>query len=297
MISGKTTHLSRFREDIKLFIPPIMLVGARKIRQLLVKQPPSEFEGPYSSWRDAVANSDGWGAPAAFEKTLALSLKVRDGLIEFQQDLIEYDRIIYSETILAFLAMASGMNGGKLDIVDFGGSLGTNFAQNRKILRPFIERGKCAWSVVERPPTADLGKKHFEDENLRFFGALDELKMQRHELPTSFLFSGSLQCVDEPFALQDRIIDGGVNLIAFDRLLVSPKAQHEIFIQQPDPAMQYHTTYPTWCFSRNLFVETMASKDFALVEEFTLPAGAQFDYHRGPGKPYYWCGMIFAREK
>ena len=151
-----------------------MLAGGRKIRRLLVKPPPANFAGPYSSWQDAVAHSDGWDSSAILEKTLDLSLKMRDGLIVFQQDAIEYDRIIYSETILAFLAMASGMNGGKLDIVDFGGSLGTNFAQNRKILRPFIEKGKCAWNIVERQLTVDLGRKHFEDANLRFFGALDE---------------------------------------------------------------------------------------------------------------------------
>lgn len=278
-------------EDIKLFIPPIMLVGARKIRLLLGKQPPSGLEGPYSSWRDAVANSDGWDAPAILEKTLDLSLKMRDALIEFQQDLVEYGRIRYSETILAFLAMASGMNGGKLEIVDFGGSLGTNFAQNKKILRPFTDDGKCKWNIVERPPTVDLGRKHFEDQNLQFFATLDELKVQRDQLPTSFLFSGSLQYIDEPFALLDRIIDDGMNLIAFDRLLVSPKAQHEIFIQH------HRAAYPTWCFSRNLFVETMAAKGFALVEEFSHPPGAQFEYSGRGRSAFYWCGMIFAREK
>ena len=203
--------MSCFKENIKLFIPPIVLSGARKI--CLLGKPPQDFEGPYATWQDAAANSDGWDASAILEKTLDRSLKVRDGEIGFQLDTVVFDRVIYSETVLAFLAIASAMNGGKLDIVDFGGSLGTNFAQNKKILRPFIEKGRCAWNVVERPPTADLGK-HFADENLRFFGGLEELKARVPKLPTSFLFTGSLQYVSEPFTLLNQIIAGGVNLIA-----------------------------------------------------------------------------------
>ncbi len=284
--------MNRFRESIKLYIPPIILVGARKIRlRLAGKRPSPDFEGPYSTWQDAAANAAGWDAPAILGKTLDLSLKIRDGLIEFQQDLVEYGRIRYSETIIAFLAMASGMNDGKLDIVDFGGSLGTNFAQNRKLLRPFVDGGKCHWIIIERPPTVDLGRKHFSDQSLRFFATLDELKAQCDQVPTSFLFSGSMQYIEEPFTLLDQIIEGGMNLVAFDRLFVSTKKQHQIFIQH------HRATYPTWCFSRNLFVETMSSKGFVLVEEFSFPPGEQFDYHRGPDGPLYSCGMIFAREK
>ena len=277
--------MNRLKEHLKLFVPPIMLAAARKIR--LLGKPRPDFEGPYSSWEDAVANADGWDAPAILEKTLDRSLKMRDGLIEFQQDTVILDRVVYSEAILAFLAIASAMNGGKIDIVDFGGSLGTNFAQNRRVLRPFIDRGKCTWNVVERPPTADLGRKHFQDENLQFFGNLGELKARLLKIPTSFLFTGSLQCVDEPFSLLNWVIDCGVNLIAFDRLLVSPKAQDEVFVQRPNPEIYYRAAYPVRCFSRSRFLEMMVSKGFVLVEEFTKSPGAQFDH----------CGMIFAREK
>jgi putative methyltransferase (TIGR04325 family) len=284
--------MSQIIKDIKLFIPPIVLIAARKIRLLLGWKPPSLLEGPYSTWQEAVTNSAGWDAPEILDKTLELSLKMRDGIIEFQQDLIEYRRICYSETILAFLSMSSGMNHGKLDIVDFGGSLGTNFAQNRKFLRPFIDDGNCHWNIVERPPTVDLGRKHFENHNLRFFASLDEIKMQRGYIPKFYLFSGSMQCVEEPFSLLDLIIADGANLIAFDRILVSPKTQHEILIQP-----HHGITFPTWCFSRNLFVQTMAKKGFAFVEEFSIPPGEQFDCQRGPDRDFYWAGLIFVRDK
>jgi putative methyltransferase (TIGR04325 family) len=285
--------MKRLREDFKLFIPPIVLIGARRVRALFQGQQLSAFEGPYSSWQGAMAASDdGWDSIDVLEKTLDLSLKMRDGLIEFQQDLIEYNRIIYSETILAFLAMASGMHGNSIEIVDFGGSLGTNFTQNKKILRHLIDDGKCKWNVVERPPTVKIGRNYFEDKSLQFFVSLDELMARNGYVPTSFLFSGSTQCIEQPFVLLDEIIDRGANLIAFDRLFVSPNAQHEIFIQH-----HMGTTYPTWCFSRNLFVETIESKGLSFVEEFSRPPTAQLDYHRGPDRPFYWVGMIFARDK
>jgi putative methyltransferase (TIGR04325 family) len=117
--------------------------------------------GPYLSWQDAVTASDGWDAPEIMDKTLDVSLRLRDGDIAFQQDTIVHDRIIYSETILAFIAMIAGRNCGRIDIVDFAGSLGTNFMQNKKILEPFIKEAKCSWKIIERKIVVDLGREHF----------------------------------------------------------------------------------------------------------------------------------------
>ena len=219
--------------------------------------------------------SDGWDAPAILEKTLAVSLKLRDGTIAFQQDTITYNRVIYSEPILAFIAMTAAMGRGKLNVIDFGGSLGTNFFQNKRVLQKFIDRGHCLWNVVERPATAELGRKHFEDPNLRFFSSFAELRANVAEYPEALLFSGSFQYVSDPNALLHQAMGYGAKLVAFDRLLVSPNDQHEIYVQRPDPKICYAATYPVWCFSRAVFMKDMTSIGFVRVVGLHEDAGLE----------------------
>lgn len=240
------TAKSVFKETLRVLTPPILWGAARGMacRLGVHESQPVLFDGPFDSWRSAIAKSDGWDVPAVLDKTLAVSMKQKNGTIVFQQDTITYYHIIYSKSILFFIAMASAMEGGKLNIVDFGGSLGTNFFQNKRVLQEFMKRGTCVWSVVERPPTAELGKKLFQDSNLRFFSSLSELKADVSDYPPSFLFTGSLQYVDDPSALLSEVAEQGVRLIAFDRLLVSSEEHHEIFVQRPPrntipPAFQY----------------------------------------------------------
>jgi putative methyltransferase (TIGR04325 family) len=271
----------RLKRAAKSLSPPILLDLARKLKPDYSAR---EFEGPFASWKEAEARSDGWDSPEITAKTLEVSLKVRDGIAAFQQDTIVYDKIDYSATILAFLLLALSRHPDNLSIVDFGGSLGTNYFQNRKILeRLSVE--SLTWNIVERPDIVKLGNQHFAGSTLRFFAGLDEAIESLGGRADSFLFSGSLQYVEEPFSLLDEAIDSGARVVAFDRLLVSAAHRHAVFIQRPDPGEYYRATYPAWRFSRDLFVREIASKGFSLVEHFPLDVHPRFDY----------CGMLFVR--
>ena len=189
------------KEVAKFLIPPIMVEIVRLVREGMVgvKSGRNEpFTGPFTNWVAARASSSGWDSDGITKKTLEVSLKVRNGEIAFQQDTIEYDRIIYSEPILAFLAICACHGKGEFDVVDFGGSLGTNFFQNRKLLDEAIVRGNCSWRIVERPQIANLGRQHFQTDYLRFFESVGEARAEFGKLPKSVLFSGSLQCLERP---------------------------------------------------------------------------------------------------
>lgn len=157
-------------------------------------------------------------------------------------------------------------------------------SKNLQILRRLSET-TVAWSVVERPGIADLGTKHFANESLKFFPSLDDAIHRPDGTADSFLFSGSLQCLESPFSFLDRVIASGAQILAFDRLLVSSTSRHALYIQRPDPRIYYSATYPAWCFSIDLFRREMTSRGFELVEHFPADADAQFDH----------CGMIFVR--
>jgi putative methyltransferase (TIGR04325 family) len=281
---------NKLKKTAKLISPPILLESVRKLKRYFSRSHVMHygaFEGPMSSWEEAIAHSDGWDASVITEKILASALKVRDGIAEFQQDTVIRDKILYSTTIVAFLllALALSRQKGRLDIMDFGGSLGTNYFQYRKIIKQLHET-PFKWNVIELPAIAQLGLRHFANANLNFFESLDHAINELGQLPDAFLFTGSLQYVAEPLSLIDKVISSGAKLLAFDRLLVAPTEEHAIFIQRPDPEIFYPSTYPVWCFSKDRFIEHLMSKRFILVEHFTLNPQAHFDH----------CGMIFTHD-
>jgi putative methyltransferase (TIGR04325 family) len=240
------------------------------------------FEGPVTSWAEAMARSDGWDAPVITSKTLESALQVRDGLAIFEQDGVIRENILYSTTVLASIIFALSLRPGHLNVIEFGGGLGTGYFQNRKILQNL--RGvQISWNIVERPDLAALGSEHFEKSDLHFFSSVDAAIASLKEIPDLFLFSGSLQCIAEPLTLLDRMIKMGARVLAFDRLLVSPTAEHAVFIQHPDPKKHYPATYPAWCFSKDVFIRDLVEKRFTLVDHFSTDPQAHFDH----------CGMIF----
>lgn len=244
-------------------------------------EPPS-FEGPYNSWDQARNASDGWDAPAVLEKTLKASLLLRDGKIEFQQDTIIFSKIVYSSLFLATIAVSLKECNERLVLFDVGGSLGANFFQNRKILDA-IGKASVSWNVIEMPATAELGRRHFETDTLRFFDSFEGARCAVIDTPQAVVFSGSLQYFPDPFVFIDKAIETGARYIALDRLLTSPTSNHAVYIQQQSPKFYYAATYPVWCFSLSSFQLEMRQRGLRLIEHFTKDPNAIFDH----------CGMLF----
>lgn len=284
----------RLKRLIRSWSPPAIWSSARHLKSLLAHKPEPTpaggarrwspgFHGPFSSWDEAELNADGWDSIEITEKTFRAALKVRDGEAEFEQDTILHNQIHYSPTILAFLLLHVSTRRHHIDLVDFGGSLGTNYFQSRKLLR-HMSGLPVSWRIVERPTIANLGRAHFANSELSFFTTLDEAL---RDSPTdAFLFSGSLQYVRQPADLVSQVIARGARLIAFDRVLTSPTRAHAVFIQAPDPRCYYASTYPVWRFSTDLLVESLDRQGFGLVEHFTLTPDAEF----------HQSGMLFSRR-
>lgn len=269
--------------------PPLLWRLGHSVKARFGEQPEAApqgpFVGPLDSWQQAVERSDGWDAEVITAKSLAAALEVRDGLVEWEQDTIACDKILYSPAILAMLVLAAARGGGRLDVIDFGGNLATNYYQNRKILGALRDR-VVRWHIVERPVFVELGRRHFAHDGLAFHSSVDDARAVIGRAPDAFLFSGSLQCLAEPIALLDRVVESAPPVLAFDRLLVAPDDTHRIYVQRPDPTCYYPATYPSWCFAKAPFIAHLDAAGYALVEDFT----------QTPDRPFDHCGMLFIRR-
>ena len=269
---------------LRSLTPPVVWQLAHRLKHSGVSTRVG-FEGPYSSWAAASSQATGWDSPLITEKTLAAALKVRDGQAVVEQDGLLRKQIPYSATILAFLLIAFARQKSGLDIIDFGGGLGSNYYQNRKVLHQLTPT-PISWSVVERPIFANLGAEQFQSSELNFSSSLGDVLSRPAPSGEALLFSGSLQCVPDPFSLLELVVDSKIKLVAFDRVLVSPSLDHAIFVQNPDPNIYYQANYPVWCFSRDRMIKWLSDNGFSLVEHFTYNPETHFDH----------CGMIFVRQ-
>ncbi len=105
------------------------------------------FEGDFATWEEASAQCAGYDAEDILAKVLAATLKVKSGEAACERDSVLFDDIEYAWPVLAGLMWAAARNGGKLNVLDFGGALGSSYFQNRKFFGPaggLLERGGTA---------------------------------------------------------------------------------------------------------------------------------------------------------
>ena len=134
---------------LKDLIPPALLRISRKVIKSGVS-----FSGSFGTWEEAEKNSIGYDSDVIFEKTRNALLKVKSGEATHERDSVLFDEIQYSWPLLAGLMWVAARNGGVLNVMDFGGSFGSTYFQNKAFLRclPSVR-----WNIVEQPKHVQAG--------------------------------------------------------------------------------------------------------------------------------------------
>ena len=113
------------------------------------------FTGNYATWDEAKKNCLGYDAPNILEKVKASLLKVKNGEAVYERDSVLFDHVEYSYPLLISLLYIATASENKLRLLDFGGSLGSSYYQNRN----FLNRLELLeWSIVEQNHFVKCGK-------------------------------------------------------------------------------------------------------------------------------------------
>jgi len=99
---------------------------------------------------------------------------------EYERDGVNFDEIQYSWPLLSSILLATKNN--KLNVLDFGGSFGTSFYQNRKFLK-YVK--KIKWNIVEQKKIVDIAKNN---NFINFYENVDDIKTK----PDIAIFCSSL---------------------------------------------------------------------------------------------------------
>jgi len=237
--------------DMRRFVPPVL--------KDVYKTNFSKYgwKGNYDSWYDAEKNSEGYDSDEIITKVKNSLLKVKNGDAKYERDSVLFDKIQYSPIILAGLLLSKKNN--SLFILDFGGSLGSTYFQNKKFLDKIKD---VKYSIVEQKNFVETGKKYFQDNQLKFYENIDECL--KKENPNTIILSSVLQYLEEPYKFLKSILNKKFEIIVIDR---TPFIQNKdrITIQKVNPKI-YNASYPCWFFNEEKFKKLFIG--YELIEEF-----------------------------
>lgn len=241
---------------IRAITPPILIAAVKN--SPLIK---SGWHGNFKTWEEAKSKTTGYDSALILDKVRDSMYKVKEGLAVYERDSVLFDAIQYSWPLLTGLMMAAAKDGGKLNVLDFGGSLGSTYYQNKKFLAHFDD---VVWSIVEQEHFVNIGKKSFEDSILKFYLTIEDCI--KEQSPNVIVLSSVLQYLEDPYHFIESLIrETQANFILIDR---TPFSAEERIVVQTVPASIYKASYPCRIFNLEKFKNQFSEKGYSLVEEF-----------------------------
>ena len=219
------------------------------------------WHGNFSSWDKALKKCGGYNSPDILEKVRNSVMAVKNGEAIYERDsVLFYDRE-YSFPLLSGLMWIAAQNVGKLNVLDFGGSLGSSYFQNILFLDSLSE---VNWCIVEQQGFVKTGGENFEDANLHFFYTIEEC-LKSYQINV-VLLSSVLQYLEKPLELLDKINSTGISFLIIDRTPFI-KGKDRITIQKVNPKI-YRGSYPCWFFNESEFRKHL-NYSYELIAEFS----------------------------
>jgi len=205
------------------------------------------FLGTYPDWQAAKHAASGYDAVEILQQTIEKTQLVLSGKAAFERDAVAFDEPSYPYPLLALLLRAAIENDNKLNILDFGGSLGSSYYQCRSFLRRVSD---LKWCVVEQRHFVDAGNTLFATDVLSFHNSIAEVKHP----PNVVLFSSVLQYLPEPYAILEQAIGSQPDYILIDRTPFVDEGDSVLSLQKV-PKNIVEACYAVWLFNERKFKE------------------------------------------
>jgi len=262
--------IMHIKSTIKKLVPPILI-------ELLKKPDKYGYFGDYKIWQDAVDGAVGYDSNVILEKVKNAVLKVKNGEAVYERDSVLFDKVQYCWPLLAGLLWIASLNKNKLSILDFGGSLGTSYFQNRN----FLKHVDLKWTVCEQENFVKCGKEFFEDNVLKFIYKLTDIPKVEVSV---FLASSSIQHLEDPYEFMKGVIKMEFPYIIIDRTPFL-KDTERLTIHKVRPEI-CESSYASWFLNEKKFTELFKEKynliaDFESLRTAPINLGDISAYERG----------------
>jgi len=250
--------MSVLNNFIRNISPPFFL----KILKLVFSKQ-TKFYGNYNNWYDAKAIcQNGYESDKIIQKVFESTQKVKNGEAVFERDSVIFDEIKYSWPVTSSLMLVAGLNSGKLNVLDFGGALGSHYYQNKKFLCLLPE---VQWNIVEQENFVKIGKLHFQSDTLKFYLTNSDCILDN--TPNIVLLSSVLQYLPEPLCILKEVINMDAKVVVIDRTPYSKNQKKKVKIQIVSADI-YSASYPCHFFVENEIIELFKNSGYTLLYAF-----------------------------
>jgi putative methyltransferase (TIGR04325 family) len=242
----------------------------------------TQFDDSCDTWQAAQSQSSGYNANEILIKVKKGTEAVLRGDAAFERDGVVFDSPDYRWPVLAGLLEVAAREG-KLNVLDFGGSLGSVYWQHRKLFTDV----KVSWGVVEQTEFITAGKG-LNQSSVDFFpNTADYLESFT---PNVVLLSSVLQYLPNPEQTLRELLATPATTVIFDRTPMSA-ADSNIPCLQIVPQHIYTGSYPAWVFSKDWLRTQLAGWEIIAEFDGIEPAG-----RTKKGVHFAWDGLIARRK-
>jgi putative methyltransferase (TIGR04325 family) len=252
--------------------------------------------GDYKTWKAAQANCGGYDTEGILEKVVEAARQVKEGKAAFERDSVLFFEKEENKFVVQAVKKATSsilktqnsklktQNTEGVSVLDFGGSLGSAYFQNRSFISNLNK-----WCIVEQEHFVTLGKKEFEDTILSF-----ELNIEaayKKNKPQMVLLNSVLQYLETPYEIIKNIEKLPVDYLLIERTPVADIEKDRI-TKQIVPNYIYKASYPSWIFSEKQLEKTLL-KNWQIIESENTPYGL----HHAGGKQIGLKNLFLKRIK
>jgi putative methyltransferase (TIGR04325 family) len=263
------------RSHVKAWTPPVITEARRRWLGHNLRF----SDAPGSTWADALRGSKGYAAELILERVADATREVVAGRALYERDSILFHEPDFRYPILAALLRAAMLNDGCLEVVDFGGSLGSTYRQ----CRPFLQGLRhIRWRVVEQANFVARGQREFSTDELSFIASVSDSPVS--EVPVLILLSSVMQYLEQPHQVLDELLRLSASWIVIDRTPMSALDEDRLCIQHV-PSTIYDASYPCWALSRGRLRSRLTEAGWSVLGEFpglegafVTPAGLNFEF-------------------
>lgn len=223
------------------------------------------WSGDYGNWDSAEKECIGYSCENIVEQVKNTILKTKDCDNLYERDgCVIHGEPIYAFELLHWIKQTAVAN--EINLIDFGGSLGTTYFQ----LKNYLKEYNLRWNIIEQNIFVAAGKKFLEDDNLKFYRTIDECLTESK--PNCFISSSVFPYIKNTEQILKTVFNYNIDWILLDRMSVIEGDKDRLCIQIVPPGI-YKAIYPCWFFGENKFVKFIVDNGYKHLKTFDALGG------------------------
>lgn len=230
------------------------------------------YSGNYSNWDEVAQKCRGYDDEAIFEKVKRAALEVVAGRACYEQDSWLFYTRKYNYPLISYINYFFLLNGHlQKRIVDWGGSLGSTYYQNREFWNR--QQINYQWIVVEQPHFVEFGKEKISDSFLSFMH-INEIEVNNNDI---VLMSSVLQYIPDYKDVLKQILDMQPLGVILER---TPVGKRERIVMEKIKEPIYNADYPARLLCEDDLVSYIEKFGYELLDDWKSQVDSDIELDR-----------------